>query len=247
MKKFELVLGENAFTAHDLIQKVALHKGLKLVSGSSQERSEPIKEYELDDELIPKLFDLGFKHEKRPDKICSIVDTNRQEPCSGFAPSCGWNFKERAGKDWTYDLRITLDVVFVIYLEKRGIVLFPQAPGTFVSPSDLLPNFRMFKALTDNDPDATPLAKELSKSDGSITVNWSEIGLGGIRRTVELFAEMTSRSRTVESLAQKFEIFDPAPYSRKSEDTLFITEPAQPSLFETWREQLETYRNSLTL
>lgn len=222
-----------SFTLLDLLQKAAAHKGLKLHEGYS----EPIKVYELDDRLLAVLAEQNIKRQNRPDcrnEIFTLVDENPQEKVPGSAPSNYWNFKLLEDDKHKFDLRVTLSVGFSLNIEKRGIVLVPQVHGSFVSAADSLPNFRMFKALVENDEDISAVAKELAASDGSIVITWTELGLGGIRKLSHLFSEFVGRNETIARLGG--EVFNPAP-----SDELFIAEPTQPKLVQIWRTQLKEY------
>jgi hypothetical protein len=246
----DLVAGVDFFTLLDLFRRAAAHKDLILHESTSKAYSEPIKVYELDDRLLAVLAKHNIKRQDRPDcrnEIFTLVDENPQEKVPGWAPSNYWNFKLLKGDKRKFDLRVTLSVGFSLNLEKRGILLVPQAHGSFVSAVDLLPNFRMFKALVENDDEAPAVAKELAASDGSIVVSWTELGLGGIRKLSCLFSEFAARNETVAQLGRNGEIFDPAPNPRYQQpgDELFIAEPAQPKLFQAWRAQLNEYRTSL--
>lgn len=243
-------MGESALTTLDLLWRVATHKGLKLHEGASRAYSEPIKEYTLDEKLLAVLAERNIKRQNRPDcrnEIFTLVDENPQEKVPGWSPSDYWNFKLMEGDKRGFNLRVTLSVGFGFNFEKRGVVLVPQARGTFFSAADRLPNFRMFKALVENDPDAPAVAKELAASDGTLVVTWTEIGLGGIRGLADLFMEFTARNETVAQLGRDGKVFDPAPNPRYQQlsDELFIPEPAQPKIIETWRAQLNEYRSHL--
>jgi hypothetical protein len=245
-----LTMGENALTLLDLLRKAAVHKGLKLHEGASKAYSEPIKEYALDERLLAVLAEHNIKRQDRPDRrneIFILVDENPQEKVPGWSPSNYWNFKLLEGDKRRFDLRMTLSVGFGINFEKRGVVLVPQAHGSYVSAADQLPNFRMFKALVENDANVPVVAKELATSEGTIVVTWTEIGLGGIRRLADLFTEFTARNEKIAQLGRNGEVFDPVPNPRYQQpgDELFIPEPAQPKIIETWRTQLNEYRSHL--
>ncbi|MFY9458037.1 MAG: hypothetical protein WAP23_03925, partial [Candidatus Spechtbacterales bacterium] len=88
---------------------------------------------------------------------------------------------------------------------------------------------------------------ELAASDGSIVITWTELGLGGIRKLSHLFTEFAAQNETVAQLGRSGEVFDPVPNPRYQQpgDELFIAEPAQPKLIQTWRTQLNEYRAHL--
>lgn len=245
-----LTMGENALTLLDLLRKAAARKGLTLHEGASKVYSEPIKEYALDERLLAALAERNIKRQARPDcrnEIFTLVDENPQTKVPGWAPSNYWNFKLVEGDKHRFDLRVTLSVGFGINFEKRGVVLVPQAHGSYVWAADRLPNFRMFKALVENDNDVPAVAKELAASDGTVVVTWTELGLGGIRRLADLFTEFAARNETVARLGRNGEVFNPAPSPRYQQpgDELFIPEPAQPKVIDTWRTQLNEYRSHL--
>jgi len=250
MKAIVLTMGKNALTLLDLLRKAAAYKGLQLHEGASKAYSEPIKEYVLDERLLATLAECNIKRQDRPDcrnKIFTLVDENPQEKVPGWSPSNYWNFKLVDGDKRGFDLRVTLSVSFGINFEKRGVVLVPQAHGSYVSATDQLPNLRMFKALVESDSDVPAVAKELAASDGTVVVIWTELSLGGIRRLADLFTEFAARNETVARLGRNGDIFDPAPNPRYQQpgDELFITEPAQPKIIEMWRTQLNEYRSHL--
>lgn len=240
---------ESAFTALDLLQRAAQHKGMRLQGGTSQRIiSEPLRTYDLDDVTLAALAAVGIRRQPRPDcrDLFTLIDENPQVEVPGWAPSCYWNFK-RDGGDGAFDLRISLEVELAISAEQRGVVLTPRALGTFVSPCDHLPNERMFHALVERDPDAPPVARELAANDGHIVVHWSDLGLGGIRSLHELFQEFAGRAPAVLCLGSSAEIFDPVAHPRWQVplDALYVIEAAQPRVIQTWREQLGAYRARL--
>jgi hypothetical protein len=247
--KITLSRGVDVFTLLDLLRKVAAQKGLKVQNGASDARFKPIKVYVLDDRLLAVLAERGIKRQTRPDcqnEIFTLVDENPQKKEPGWAPSNYWNFKLDGHK---FDLRVFLSVGFELNTKRRGIVVWPHAHGSFVSPVDQLPNFRMFKTLVESDKDAPALAKELATSDGSIVVTWTDLGLGGICRLADLFAEFVDGNETIEQVGRSQEVFDPVPYPRywKSDDELFVAEPAQPKIIQVWQTQLREYRASLVV
>lgn len=249
----ELVLErrENAFTRSDLMAMAAKRQGLKLWPNKieSAPQSQPIRVYKLESEHLASLEKHGIRHEPRPDGIFTLVDHGHQEPAPGHAPSNYWNFKREEGK-LEFDLSISLGVVLVMNKRRRGIELWPSAHGSFLSPVDKLPNLRMFQALVENDKKAPAVAKRIIASGkGSLVVSWTDLGLGGIRSIGDLFCEFTSGNKRVDDLANHHYVFfpDPRPVRQQTSEELFITEPAQPDLFETWWKQLKNYQQSLSL
>lgn len=242
--------GKDCFTLLDLIRKAAAKKGLMLHEGASRPYSEPIATYALDDKLLALLAERGIKRQARPDcqhRIFTLIDENPQEPSPGFAASNYWNFQLVEGQRDRFDLRISLAVGFAVNIEKRGVTLWPQAHGTYLTAADHLPNFRMFKALVESGGEVLAVAREIAESGGHVLVGWRDLRLGGIRKLSDLFKEFARGNRVVEHLAREGEVFNPAPYPSRQEiaDTLFIAEPAQSRVIAAWREQLASYRAAL--
>lgn len=242
--------GTDRFTFCGLLRRAAEYKGLTFPADTSRACSDPIATYTLDDALLRILAEQGIKRQPRPDcrgEIFTLVDENPQEEHPGWAPSNYWNFKEVEGQEHRFDLRMTLHAGLNISTEDRGVVLGPVAYGTFLSPADHLPHFRMFQALTNQDGNALPVARELAGSDGNILVTWTELGLGGIRSIQDLFEEFAGGNESIERIARRQEVFAPVPYPAHQNlaDKLFIAEPAQPKVLRAWRAQLEEYRASL--
>lgn len=251
--KLELVAGVDRFTLLELFRRAAAHKGLTLHEGADTAYSEPIKQYKLNPKLLTALAERKIRRQQHPDcenEIFTLVDENQQKKVDGYAPSNYWNFKLVKGGDGKFDLQIALCVGFTLNIERRGIVFCTLAHGTFLSASDRLPNFRMFKALTENDKNAPAVAKELAESDnGSIVVSWTDLGLGGIRSLAGLFVEFARNNNALNRLGLRGEVFDPQPHPQFQPpgDKMFVVEPAQPKLFDTWRAQLNDYRSGLTV
>lgn len=250
--KTSLAVGKDCFTLLGLLAMAATHKGLKLLEGSTKAYSEPIKTYDLDDKLLALLAERRIKQQDRPDcnhKIFTLVDENLQEKVPGWEPSNYWNFKPLEGEGGKFNLKIELCVGFTVSSRERGIRLAPMAHSPFISPMDSLPNFRMFKALVENDENILAVAKEIAASDGTVQITWTDLGVGGIRTLEVLFEEFAGGNEKVKGLARRQEVFDPVPYPRyqKPGEKLFIVEPAQSRVFQAWREQLDEYRSSLAV
>lgn len=246
-----LQVGVNAFTFLDLLKKAASFKNLTLQEGSLYASSTPVKRYVLDEDLLGHLALRGIKRQDRPDcnnKIFTLVDENSQVKFCGQAPSNCWNFTllDCDGERLKFDLCVDLSVGFGIDTKKRGVSLYPQVRGTFVSAADQLPKFRMFEALVEHDGNAPLIAKELVAAGGELVVGWTSLGLAGIRSLVDLFGEFADR-RLIKNLAHQGQVFDPPPFPpcQNPADELFVIEPIQPGIFEAWREQVNRYATSL--
>jgi len=236
------------FTLSEILQMAAAHKGLVLRPDARKAYTEPVKEYKLTREVLTFLSERGITRQPRPDSIFTLVDTNPQGPKTpGWSHSNYWNFQRSKDGEGAFDVRVDLCVGLVESTSERGVILSPLAHGSFLSPTDRLPNFRMFKALVDQDPEAPEIAKELAASDGSIVVTWADLGLGGLRRLADIFWEFARDNEPVQSLAREQKVFDPVPLPRYQQPggEMYVAEPAQPRIFAVWRAQLEEYRSHL--
>lgn len=242
-----LMRGKDFLSSFELMAKAAEHKGLTLKNKGSF-LSEPITTYVLDDALLAVLARNNIKRQLRPDcgdTIFTLVDGNPQEKEPGWAASNYWNFKEMPEGSRRFSLKVDLCVSFRVGVEERGVILRPYALGNFVSASDPLPNFRMFKTLFETDGKKLPsIAKDLVQNDGRIIVHWTELGFGGIRQLPALFREFTKGNIEVECLSQRRGIFSP-PLDSASD--IFVVEPIQYQVIQGWREQLEEYRQKLII
>lgn len=252
----EIIAGLDTLTQLDLLRRAAERKCLKLCVGSGTAKhcySEPIVSYMLDEKMLAMLAERRIKQQARPDckgDIFTLVDENPQQKVDGWHPSNYWNFKLPEEGERKFDLHISLSVDFCLNAEKRGIVLKPRAYGTFVSPCDDLPNFRVWKALVENDACAPAVAREIAESDGSIVVTWTELGLGGIRKLSDLFSEFARGNERVLHLGTNNDIFSPIPHpewrlGQTDNDVVFVLEPSQPKILAMWQAQLNAYRESL--
>ena len=230
-----------SLTETEIIKKALRHKydSLMPIKDNRGFHTKPIKTYWLTDEILKTLASQGIVQQSREDKVFTLMDQNPQEQIPRFRPSNYWNFGSRNNEE-AFDLTISLSFDLVVSTKERGVIFFPITHASLVSPTDPLPNFRMFKILTENDETAHTLTKEIARSDGKIIVMWNEIGLGGIRKLADLFAEFAKSNKSIIRLSKKEEVFDPDP-----KENLFIEEHIQPRVFKTWQEQLEEYRNSL--
>ena len=213
--------------------------------GGCRYHSDPIKTYVLgDDELFflnqQGIVDGGYPGEK---KHHILIDTNASE-------GARWSFQRCKTKKQEFNLSVELWVGIEIDIKKRGVVFWPRAASSFISPAERFPQFRMFKALVDSDKNALVVAKEIAESDGSIIITWSELGLGGIRKLSSLFHEFAGGNDLVRDLARRVSgIFTPAPsqqFQQPSQE-MYIAEPAQAVVFENWRKQLKSYRARLAV
>lgn len=234
----ELKVGKDIFALCDLLEKAAALKGLKLLEGDSKGHTKEIKTYQLDDHLIAHVLCAhDIKPHSRTDKIYTLAD----ESCTH---SNYWNFPLPEGGG-AYDLRIRLEAVLRLDISRRGIVIVPQAHGTCTSPISDQAHFHMFKALVEGCNKRTPaIAKELASSGGNLVVTFTDLGLGGLRSLSDLFREFTHGNQNVWRIGDEGNVFNPRPLGYNGQDP-FVAEPAQPRLFQAWRQQLDTYRESL--
>lgn len=246
-----LKAGLDSFTSLDLIRKAASHKGLRYCEGTNA-YSEPLAIYPLDKKLLAFLEKRNIHQRIRPDcnnSVFTLVDENLQEKTPGTLLSNYWNFKRTEDKKKPFDLQMQLVAHFQVSIKERGVVLISRAYGSFLSPAEHLPHWRMFTALVDSDRRKLPaVAKELADNEGRTTVSWTELGLAGIRELRTLFNEFAGKNEAVHRLARlsSLGVFEPNPIQHFDPGSeLFITESAQPKIMREWKDQLERYRSSL--
>ena len=242
-----LVAGEDTLTFNDiLIKALELKKLGYRISPNKAIRINYLKTYVLDDRLLKILAESNIVGQEHSDSIFTLVDQNPQEPAPGFHPSNYWNFEKKAGK---FDLRISLSVEFDISTDEGGVVFKTRAFGTFLSPLNHLPNFRMFKTLVENDPKATAFAKEMAANNGRLVVSWDELGLAGICELNDLFYQFSGGKIVIFNLGENKTIFNPARelFTTPASEVTYVTGPGQKKLLEIWQMQLEAFRQELVL
>lgn len=248
MQAVPLEEGKDVFTLLSLLRKAAEFKGLKLAKESESDAyTEPIATYKLNRKLLGILAEHNIKNHPRPDDIFTLLDENWQEQVPGWDPSNYWNFKRIEGKN-EFDLKMTLVAsVNLASYEDRGIRLHTKVLSSFLSASDRLPNFRVFKALVESGTQEVPsVAHELIAGEGTLVVSWSDIGLGGLRNMSQLFFEVFRGNNELNMIAHRGGVFNPPPHGRGIGDPqIFVAEPAQPKVIRVWREQIKKYSASL--
>jgi hypothetical protein len=246
------------FTAPEIVDLAAKARGIELFpyrndSSTRQWRQgKPFASKLIDEEFLRFLAERGFKRQERPDApyVFTLVDENHQEPASGFHASNYWNFRLPGGSEKAHELKIELSVYMALSISERGIVIIPQAHGTgIMSPADRLPNIRMFKALVDSGVEVPGIAKEiLASENSSVVIQFSDLGLGGIRTIHDLFHEFArGRPKITDMLNNRVVQFDPTPYNNMFDPECYMVEPAQPKTIAAWRKQLQDYRTAIDL
>ncbi|MFA5185916.1 MAG: hypothetical protein WC551_05485 [Patescibacteria group bacterium] len=260
-QKSEFIPSEDIFTQEELCMLAAKHKGLTLKAGRSPAVCEPLATIKLTEIMLRKLAELGIKRHEQPGYNFTLMDENPQEPAiMGWANSCGWTFtpvengdkgpRTEATRTLVYDLHIDLHVELRLNQTERNIVCVPLAYGASVSPTDALPNFRMFKALVEIAGGMPDVAREIAASEGWITIPWTKLGLAGLCEIKDLFHEFCHGKHIIKDLARYQKVFDPAPFNEPNAPPSarrFVAKVAQPRLFRCWKNQLDEYRSKLTV
>lgn len=215
----------------EIIALAAKKKGIGF-NGNSMGYSEKIGIYPLDEKTLTLLAKQGIKIQPRPDGVFTLLDGGEQKPAPGFIASNYWNFPSG------YERAITLGVTFMVQKSRGGVLCSPTAHGNYVSPADHLPNWRMFKALVENDHLVPPLVKEIAHSEYPILIPWSELGLDGIRTVEELFSMATTGNPKTNWLGHNSMDMAPCP---ETNGHLFVTKPAQAILLQIWAEKIREF------
>lgn len=234
-----LILGEEAFTLLDIIRKAAAYLGVVYHEGASKAYSDPIVNYPLDSETLRFLETQDFEVNRRTGGVLTVSGQKDY-----------WNYRLNPDGDRpASELVMGLAVGFGVSRRERGVVLLPLAHGSFLSPVAESPdNLKMFRAMVKLHTDTPDIVQRLAKSDGNLVVSWTELGIPGIQRMVDLFFEFCSGNEEVRRLAQRqHNLFQPHPYNeyRQPGEEIYIVEPAQPRLMRRWDAQLKDFRAKL--
>ena len=252
----ELVYGRDIFRRKDIVGRVAGLFGLMLEHEAFPLLSHPFKQYILNEELLTILA--GHEIIQCTEDLSPITggkfilrDNNSLKgvwpwPTSGPSISGQWHFSH----DFVLEtpnpfvsLRIVLDIGDK---EENGVIVKPRVFSTADYPNNDISHFRMFRALVKNDPYVPDFAKRLAESRGSIVIPFSYIGLSGIRRLSDIFAEFAGGNKEVKELEFTARVFMPNPWQNcRPEDELFAVEYIQTAIVAEWKRQLKEYRNLL--
>lgn len=111
-------------------------------------------------------------------------------------------------------------------------------------------NLRLFKILTERDPDAPYAAKFLSLAEeGVLLCDWKIMELEGLRSVDSLFHEFANGKKILEALARHTEVFDPRPEFQFDLMNLgekqFLLLENQQKVVSGWQKQLENMLSEL--
>ena len=234
-----LTPGVDIFTEEMLYERVAQSVGLEY-EGGEMRSSDTFATYELDAILLSHLREKGIKPvQPASDTIFCLSDTNLpQDPQPGYCPSNVWSFK--SGETPV----ISLSVTFCVIPYYRGVSLQPLTRGQASSPSDNLPNMRMFSALVETNIvlDLPQIARTIAQATEDVIIPWGKIGLGGLRRLTTIFDEFSWDNGFIRQLAQKDStVFIPHPYLNDSFQ--WVVEENHFQILRAWSQQLKAYQS----
>jgi len=242
-KKIEADIVKQLISHEQLVEKAFVSRGLKLGQGDPYFYSNTIVTYELNGGFLEVLEKNGFKLKKRvsgiiTNGVITLIDENWQENIPGYSPSNYWNFRNNDKEKDKLILR--LKVQARINYRKRGVVLRPAAIGTFLSPTDFLPNKRIFEIAFQYNPTIHGVIHEIADGNGEIIIDWTNIGLGGIRHIAYLFDEFCGGKKELKELAlsQRLSPFNPNLDSEKK----YLPEQFQSMLFDLWEAQIKEFK-----
>lgn len=221
----------------DLVKKALASVGLATKEDKSPWRSEPMYSCDLTGRFLDALKQHGFRLTPRTDGVITLLDENPQSPMSGFIASNYWNFRDRDGE--RDKLSLSIGTVATISQKEGGVILMPSVVGTFLSPSDVLPQLRVFEVVAQFEANVHSVVRHIVDNKGKVTVSWDDIGLAGIRNLAEIFKEFKGGSEKLELLAlSALSPFDPNPCAG-FEESLYLPKPYQSALLGVWRTQLD--------
>ena len=247
--------GEEIFTYGELMHRVGVRYDLPIREEPHREpvSTEPLMVREVTDEM------LIFLEQAEVASYHALTPFSLEIGFSDRDNANRWVFPIGDGKE---DRRITLYLRLEFDPRERGVVLIPMTRAPGASPIDDAPHDRMFRLIARicvehfsmEHGTRSPVITDFATRDHQQVVSLTYLGLGGLRRCEDLFAEFACGNVMIEQLAQSdVSPFIPWPYvhSHGSQDNPlywgrhFLVEAFQPGLFKTWAAQLEQFREGL--
>lgn len=240
-----------------LIAEAAISQNLKLRANPRELCSNPEFDsgsagtFLLNDGFLATLKKYGFTFEpgKTPSHSEMVYlsgnshQPNRQEI---WDSDCwAWKRSEVGPRELTVSFRLSVSE------EHRGVVFLPKVWGNCSGGACHQPTIeKCVAAIAEHFPNAHPLIKAVKDAGPHPVINWSDIGLGGIKSVGKLFHELFGHNETVYNLADtRLSPFNPPPHPKRigmeMVDRLFVLEADQTKLFKQWKDQLQEFCASL--
>lgn len=240
----------------DLIKRAASYKKLTLRDKQREHTSYPefdsenVGTFNLSEDFIKALEKRGFSFGASPDpvreKMIYLSGNSNQRGREVFDSDC-----------WAWDKtkidnpQITIYFRLLVAEDKRGVICTPDVWGNCSGGACHMPTINnLVRVAAEHFPDAHPLIREAANTNFQPVIFWGDINMAGIKSVLKLFYEAYGHNDWVISLAKSsLSPFDPNPYLERSilevNNRPFVPESEQPRLFEQWKAQLESFRNSL--
>lgn len=242
----------------ELIKRAASHKKLVLRDKQREPYSYPkfdsenVGTFNLGKGFIQALEKRGFSFGASPDpsrkNMVYLSGHSNQKGREIFESDC-----------WTWDKtkidnpQITIYFQLLVTEEERGVVCTPHVWGNCSSGACHIPTINnLVRVVAEHFPlpDVHPLIREAANTNFQPVIFWGDINMAGIKSVLKLFYEAYGHNDSVNSLAQSsLSPFDPNPYPKRLilevNDRPFVPESEQSKLFGQWKEQLDSFRNSL--
>lgn len=248
-----MLTGKDFLTHKDVLEKAAEFKGFEIAhlrEGEVKAASKDLYEFKLDpsdENLTALLRENKFefdRSEKRREFYIALDDIQKYSD----NPSCGFfedqSFCWEKGEIPPHALEVG---VYMWPSEKKnGVILIPylmaSAGGACYRPTIN----KLLKVLVGYFKPANTLLNEIVANGGETTVNWSDMGLDGLRSLGAVFSDFAA-STAIESLAvSNSSPFRPEPRKRYfNQPVYYVPERIRPQLVEQWNEQLTDFRESL--
>lgn len=232
-------------------RKITLRGTPKEHSSHPEFDSENVGTFKLDKNFISALEKRGFSFGPGSDPIRNgmvyLSGNSHQGGKPIFESDC-WAWERTKSNP-----QLTIYFRLLASEDKKGVVCMPEVWGNCSGGACHIPTINNFvRVVAEHFQGVHPLIKEAADTnfDFEPVIFWGEINMAGIKSVERLFYEMYGRNEKVATLARSnLSPFDPNPYPQRSifevNDRPFVPESEQPKLFEQWKEQLRSFKDSL--
>ncbi len=205
--------------------------------------------------FLKELKSNNFSLNYRDDGVITLSDNNRQKENGIFRSSNYWNFRNNEEKK--DPLILEMRIRARLDGKERGIHCYPCVTGSFLSPVDHLPQWRVFKILfniiqNSETEGCKKIVRDIAQSEkGEVFVSWSDISnshmhLSGIRTISKLFSEFIRGHESLQRLINTCPHLEIFSFIKEKED-FFVLERFHLEIFDLWKEELDNFISELKI
>lgn len=199
--------------------------------------------------FLKELKSNNFSLDYRDDGVITLSDDNKQKERGELLSSNYWNFRNNEEKK--DPLILEMRIRGRLDGKERGIHCYPCVTGSFLSPADHLPQWRVFKILfniiQNNETEGCKkIVRDIAQSEkGVVFVSWSDISnsymhLSGIRTISKLFGEFIRGHENLQRLISTCPHLEIFSFIGEKED-FFVSEHLHLEIFDLWKEELNEF------